>query len=134
VRERPVVAVGAVVRDRDGRLLVIRRGRPPAEGRWTVPGGRVEPGERLAEAVRRELREETGLDVRVGDLVGVHEIVDDELHAVILDHHAEVVGGNEVAGDDAAAVAWMGRTELAAAGTTDGLLDFLDRHGVEVAP
>jgi 8-oxo-dGTP diphosphatase len=134
VRERPQVAVGAVVRDHAGRLLVIRRARPPAEGRWTVPGGRVEGGERVAEAVAREVREETGLTVEVGPLVGVHEIIGPDVHVVILDHHAEVVAGDAVAGDDAAAVSWMGRRELVGAGPTDGLLDFLDGHGIAIAP
>lgn len=131
---RPEVAVGAVVRDAGGRLLVIRRGQAPAAGRWTLPGGRVERGELVAEAVEREVAEETGLTVRVGALVGVHEVVTDDHHVVILDHHAEIVAGDPRAASDAADVAWMGRAALAAAGTTDGLLAFLDRHGVELAP
>jgi 8-oxo-dGTP diphosphatase len=134
VAARPEVAVGAVVRDRAGRLLVIRRGQPPAEGRWTLPGGRVEGSERITDAVAREVAEETGLTVRVGDLVGVHEIIGDDHHVVILDHTAEVVAGDAHAASDAAAVAWMGRGELLAAGPTEGLLDFLDRHGIELAP
>lgn len=131
---RPEVAVGAVIRDAVGRLLVIRRGRPPAEGRWTLPGGRVERGERLADAVAREVREETGLSVRVGALVGIAEVVDADHHVVILDHAAEVVAGEPRAGSDAADVAWMGRAELAAVPTTDGLLEWLDRHGITLAP
>lgn len=132
--ERPAIAVGAVVRDEERRLLVVRRGRPPAAGRWTVPGGHVERGEHLRDAVRREVAEETALDVVVGGLVGVHEVLGDDHHIVILDFHAEVVGGTARAGDDATDLGWMGRGELAAAGPTDGLLDFLDRHGVELAP
>ena len=84
-----VRCVGAIVHDAGGRLLVIRRGRPPGAGRWSLPGGRVEPGESDAEAVVRELLEETGLRVETGSLIGrverpgpggwnrIHLIVDD---------------------------------------------------------
>ena len=126
--------MGAVVRDDRRRLLVIRRGQPPMAGRWTLPGGRVERGETIVEAVAREVAEETGLGVTVGPLVGVHEVVTADHHVVILDHVAEVTTGEPRAASDAADVAWMGRAELEAAGPTDGLLDFLDRHGVELAP
>lgn len=132
--DRPVLAVGAVVRDDRGRLLVIQRGQPPMEGRWTLPGGRVERGETIAEAIAREVAEETGLTVTVGALVGVHEVVTDQHHLVILDHLAEVTAGEPAAATDARDVAWMGRSELAAAGPTEGLLDFLDRHRVVLAP
>ena len=128
----PVVAAGAVVRDEHERLLVVQRRHEPAAGRWTLPGGRVDLGETLADAVRREVREETGLDVEVGDLVGVTEVRTTTHHYVILDFHAVITGGDLMAGDDAVAVAWMGRAQLLAAGTTDGLLDFLDAHGVVV--
>ncbi len=130
----PVVGVGAVVRDQVGRLLVVRRGQAPAAGRWTLPGGKVKPGERLSHALAREVREETGLEVEVGDLVGVAEAITERGHYVIIDYHVSVVGGELMAGDDAAKVAWMGRAELAAAGTTEGLLHFLDGHGVELGP
>lgn len=131
---RPTVAVGAVCRDDAGRLLVVRRGRAPARGRWAVPGGRVEPGEALTEAVAREVAEEAGIEVEVHGLVGVFEVRDEEHHLVILDFHATRTGGELRAGDDADEVAWMSRSELERAGTTDGLLGFLDTHGVELAP
>jgi 8-oxo-dGTP diphosphatase len=84
--------------------------------------------------VAREIAEETSLTVDVGELAGAHELITAGHHLVILDFHAEVVDGTARAGDDAEEVAWMGRAALLAAGPTDGLLDFLDRHGVEVAP
>lgn len=128
------VAVGAVALDEDARLLVVRRGREPARGLWTLPGGRVEPGERLHEAVAREVREETGLTVEVGRLVGVFEVIGDTYHHVILDYAVEVMGGEPVAGGDASAVAYATRSTLEAAGPTPGLLAFLAEHGITVAP
>lgn len=130
----PILGVGAIVQDDRGRLLVVRRGNPPSEGRWTLPGGKVERGERLAEAVRREMAEETGLDVEVGGFVGVAEVVAEDRHYVIVDLRAAVVGGELRAGDDAADVRWMGRGDLEEVATTPGLLDFLDEHRVDLAP
>jgi 8-oxo-dGTP diphosphatase len=70
--ERPIVGVGGVV-IQDGRVVLVRRGGPPLEGNWSIPGGTLEVGETIAEGVRRELREETGLEVRVGELIEVFE-------------------------------------------------------------
>ena len=134
VVDRPVVGAGAVVLDDRARLLVVRRGRAPARGAWSLPGGRVEPGERTADTAVRETYEETGLEVEVVGFVGVHEVIADDHHVVILDHRARVTGGTARAGDDADEVAWVTRSQLAARRTTDGLLDFLDAHGIELAP
>lgn len=86
-------------------VVLVQRGRPPAEGSWTLPGGRVHGGEPLEDAVRREIHEETGLRVEVAGLVEVIEILDDAHHYVVLDYLCRVRPGDAVspvAGDDAA--------------------------------
>src|SRR3954451_21004610 len=104
----PQVCVGAIVVE-DGRLLLIRRGRGPAQGEWSVPGGRVDRGELLAEAVVRELAEETGLEGVCGDLIGWVERMGEDPHFVILDFDVTILDPDQppVAGDDAAEVRWV---------------------------
>ena len=127
----PEVCVGAVAVD-DGRLLLVRRGRGPAQGDWSVPGGRVEPGETLGEAVVRELAEETGLDGLCGPLLGWVERISDDHHHVILDFVVEILEpGEPVAGDDAAEVAWVPLEDVAEMpDLVEGLAEFLHEHGV----
>ncbi len=138
----PEVAVGGIVlrEGPDGRpadLLLVQRGRGPGVGRWSVPGGRVEPGERAADAVVREVAEETGLAVAVEGFVGWVERIDPTggWHHVILDFRARALDASAVpvAGDDAAAVRWWPLAELAGARLVDGLLDFLRDHGIAPA-
>ena len=99
--------VGAVVHDADGRLLLVRRANDPGRGQWSLPGGRVEPGESDASAVAREIHEETGLQVRAGSLVGSVSRPAPRGVYVIFDYAAEVVGGQLSAGDDASDAAWV---------------------------
>ncbi len=126
---RPEICVGAIAR-RDDSLLLIERGRGAAVGEWSVPGGRVEFGESLAEAARRETAEETGLEVVVGDVIGWVERVSAEHHFVIVDFAVTVVGGTLRAGDDAADVRWVAVNDLGSVKLVDGLLAFLQEHGV----
>jgi 8-oxo-dGTP diphosphatase len=116
-----VAAVGAIVHDGGGRLLVVRRGRPPALGLWSLPGGRVEAGESDEEALTREVAEETGLAVAVGDLVG--SVVRPPYE--IRDYRCTVASGRLRAGDDASDAAWVTLAELRTLPTTPGLLDAL---------
>jgi len=83
----PVVGVGAIVFDANHRVLLVERGRPPGQGLWSIPGGKLEPRETLAQAVAREVREETGLIVEVGTLACVLERFGDDYHFVLLDYH-----------------------------------------------
>jgi 8-oxo-dGTP diphosphatase len=101
-----VPCVGAIVHDAAGRLLLIRRGHPPHEGMWSVPGGRVEAGESPEAAVEREVREETGLRVHVGAAVGRIRIPAGEVVYDVVDFACVLVDTDEqpVAGDDAAEV------------------------------
>ncbi len=127
----PIRCVGAIVTDAAGRLLLIQRGHEPEAGRWSLPGGRVQPGESDADAVAREGREETGLVVTPGRLVGTVQrpgpagVVYD-----IYDYAATVSGGRLGAGDDAADVRWLGRGELAGLALTTGLAETLTAWGV----
>lgn len=99
--------VGAIVHDAGGRLLLIRRGTAPGRGLWSLPGGRVEPGESDSSAVVREVLEETGLRVLPGKLVGSVRREGPAGVYEIFDYAATVVGGSARAGDDATAVEWV---------------------------
>lgn len=130
-----VPCVGAIVHDADGRLLLVLRGRAPAAGAWSLPGGRVEPGETDVAACRREVAEETGLVVEVGPLVGTVQrpgpagtVYD------IADHACAMVGGHLRSGDDAADVAWFTPAQVRAVETAPGLVTTLTAWGVLAAP
>jgi 8-oxo-dGTP diphosphatase len=106
------LCVGAVLVD-DGRLLLVRRGHAPGAGEWSIPGGRVEVGETLPEAVLRELREETGIEGMCGDLMGWVERMDEDHHFVILDFAVSTLDPIEpVAGDDAVEAEWVDLDEV----------------------
>jgi 8-oxo-dGTP diphosphatase len=127
---RPEICVGAVAVDSD-RLLLVRRGHGPAAGEWAVPGGRVERGETIAEAVVRELREETGLDGVCGPLIGWVERLGHDHHFVILDFEVTVLGDDHpVPGDDAAEAAWVELHQVAELHLVDGLAEFLADHDI----
>ena len=121
--QQPVVSVGAVIVD-GGRVLLIKRGQPPLQGRWSLPGGVVEIGETLQEALAREVREETGLEIEVGPVVEVLdriERVDDnriEYHYVIIDYRCLVRGGRLACGSDADDARWVSASDVASFNVT----------------
>ncbi|MHB8245348.1 MAG: NUDIX hydrolase [Acidimicrobiales bacterium] len=129
----PILAVAAVVREGD-KVLLIRRGTEPEAGRWSVPGGRVEAGETLEDAVQREVFEEAGIGVDVGPLLGYVEHVSGGEHFVILDFVASPglgCGGLQPsAGDDAAEAGWFRACEVNRLGLVAGLADFLACHHI----
>jgi mutator protein MutT len=131
----PQVAVGAVAL-RGPELLLIRRGHGPAAGRWSVPGGRVQFGEDLREAVVRELYEETGLEGIVTHFIGWVERIGTDpqpYHFVILDFAVDILDADNndpTPGDDAKEAKWVPLADLDQLHLVDGLEDFLKEHGV----
>lgn len=118
--------VGAVIRDADGRILLIRRGHAPGAGLWSLPGGRVEPGESDHAAVVREVSEETGLTVTPGAFLGaVQRPAPGGAVLDIRDYEAAVTGGALAAGDDAADVRWVSCCGLTQLPLTTGLVEAL---------
>ena len=128
----PVIpCVGAIVKDERGRLLLIKRGHEPGLGLWSIPGGRIEPGETDAEALVREMQEETGLTVEPGPLVGqVQRPGPDGMVIDIRDYVATISAGTLRAGDDAADARWVAPADLGSLLVTDGLIEALTEWGV----
>ena len=121
-----VRCVGAVIKDRGNRLLLIKRGHEPGAGLWSLPGGRIEPGETDEEAVVREILEETGLRVECRDLLGTVELPG--LGGAVIevsDYRAVVTGGDLAPGDDAEDARWVGAAEFDALPLTSGLAGYL---------
>ena len=132
VKRHVIPCVGAVIKDDSGRLLLIKRGHEPGKGLWSIPGGRIEAGETDAAALVREVREETGLLVTPGRLIGsVRRPADGGGDRVfdIRDYLASVAGGTLIPGDDADDAVWAGPAELDALPLTAGLLDALRSWG-----
>jgi 8-oxo-dGTP diphosphatase len=115
--DTPLVGVGAIIIE-DGRVVLVKRGHAPLQGKWSIPGGVLEVGETLRKAVVREAREETGLTIEPGELLGVFErVVPDEqgrmrYHYVLIDFLCRSVAGALIAADDAEEARWFRRDEL----------------------
>lgn len=137
--ERPVMGVGGVIVDR-GRTVLIRRGTEPLRGEWSIPGGTIEIGETLEDAVRRELREETGLEVRVLELIELFDriYIDNgapssqdkkkpRYHYVIADYLCELIGGEPRAGSDVTDLAFAREDELAKFRLTEKAMSVLKK-------
>jgi ADP-ribose pyrophosphatase YjhB (NUDIX family) len=130
--KRPLIGVGALILKRD-RILMAQRGKEPLIGWWSLPGGALETGETLADGVRREVREETGLDIRpLGVLEIFERIMRDasgapEYHYVLIDYICRVIGGTLAAGDDVCAVEWVRRRDLPKLQITEGTLAVIEK-------
>ena len=123
--------MGAIVTDDTGRLLLVKRGHEPETGRWSLPGGRVNPGESDREAVVREVHEETGLRVEPGRLVGaVERPAPGGAVFAIYDYAASVSGGRLAADDDAADARWIDPADIDQLALTSGLAQTLTAWGV----
>jgi 8-oxo-dGTP diphosphatase len=127
------VAVGAIV-FKDNRVLLVRRGKPPAEDQWAIPGGRVEIGETLQEAAEREILEETGIVIRARVPVYTFDVIERDIrgrirfHYVIVDLTADYIRGEPRAGDDAAAARWVSSDELATLKVSSKTRQLLKTH------
>ncbi len=130
--KRPLVGVGAIILRRD-RILMAQRGKEPLKGWWSLPGGALEVGESLADAVRREVREETGLEIRpLGVLEIFERIMRDasgapEYHYVLIDYMCRITGGTLRPGDDVCHVEWTPRRELPKLQITEGTLGVIEK-------
>jgi len=124
--------VGAIILDRD-RVLLVERGKPPLQGYWSLPGGVLETGETLEEGVRREIREETGLEIHPRAVVEIFErIMRDaagraEYHYVLVDYLCRVTGGTLCAASDCASAVWVSRRHLANYQITEGTVPVIEK-------
>ena len=115
--KRPILGVGAVVIE-DGKVLLVKRGKEPSIGEWSLPGGRVKLGESIRDAIAREIFEETGLDIDIGDVVEILEriFIDKKgkvkYHYLLVDFLASPKGGNLMASSDALDAAFFGKDEM----------------------
>lgn len=130
--QRPLLGVGALI-FRRGSVLLVERGREPLKGYWSLPGGLVEAGERLREALCREVLEETALRVKIVSEFAIFErIMPDssgrpEYHYVLVDYVCKVVGGELLAGDDVSRAEWVPRRKLGGYRLTEGTLAVIEK-------
>ena len=130
--ERPITGVGAVVLDGD-RVLIVKRAHEPLKGEWSVPGGVVDVGETLEEAIHREVREETGLEVEVGPIVDVLDRIRYDpdgrvkFHYVLIDFLCRPLGGTLQCASDAEEAMWAERAELGRCGVAEATISVIDK-------
>ncbi|HTM52296.1 MAG TPA: NUDIX hydrolase [Bryobacteraceae bacterium] len=130
--ERPILGIGAIVIE-SGRVLLVKRGREPLKGFWSLPGGVLEVGETLVEGLRREMREETGLEIETLSVVEIFErIMRDasgaaEYHYVLIDYLCRVTGGTLEAGDDVSEACWVERERLGEYRITEGSVPVIEK-------
>lgn len=125
----PRVAVGAVIIE-DKKVLLVKRSNPPAQGLWAIPGGKILPGETLQDALKREILEETGLQIIADDVVHVFDVIEREngkivFHYVIIDFACRILSGKPAAGDDALEVRWFCAKDLEKVNVSSKTLELL---------
>ncbi|AHC50669.1 DNA mismatch repair protein MutT [Sulfolobus acidocaldarius SUSAZ] len=125
--ERPLVAVGGVIL-KDNKVLLVKRRNPPNKGNWAIPGGKVEYGETLVDAVKREMKEETALDVEPIELLAVVEIIKEGYHYVIFDFICKVVNGELNPGSDATSADFLGLEDLYLEKVSPTTIEMLKRY------
>lgn len=132
--DRPVVGVGAVV-FRDGKVLLVKRGVSPRKGLWAIPGGSVKLGETLKESAKREVWEETGITIEVGDVIYVFDLIERDkngnihYHFVVIDFEARYIGGEVKSGDDALEARWISREECLHLPLSENTVELLKKQG-----
>lgn len=130
--QRPILGVGAIIIEGE-RVLLVERGREPLKGYWSLPGGVLEVGEKLADGIRREVLEETGLEIELFSVVEIFErIMRDaagvaEYHYVLIDYLCRVTGGALSAGDDVSQAKWVERARLPEYRITEGTLPVIEK-------
>ena len=130
--DRPYLGIGALIFDGD-RILMVERGHEPLKGWWSLPGGILEPGETLANGIRREVREETGLEIEPEEVFEIFErIMPDaegrtEYHYVLIDYVCRVTGGSLAPASDVSRAVWLREDELSAYHVTEGTLNVVGR-------
>jgi ADP-ribose pyrophosphatase YjhB (NUDIX family) len=142
--DQPLVGVGAIIIDPDrsesSRVVLVKRGHPPIQGQWSIPGGVLEVGELVREAAVREAREETGLIVEPGELLGVFDRVlrhadgRVQYHYVLIDFLCRPTGGELCAASDATEVRWFTREELPALNLAEDTLEVIGKAFQKIIP
>lgn len=131
---QPIVAVAALIVNDKNEILIIKRGSEPGKGLWSIPGGVVELGEHLHQALRREVKEETGLEILPLELLDVFEVLDHDssgslrYHYIIIDYLAKSCGGELKASTDASEVRWVSLNNISSYNVTRSLRLLLDRY------
>ncbi|ACP34244.1 NUDIX hydrolase [Sulfolobus islandicus L.S.2.15] len=122
--DRPLVAVGCLIVE-ENKVLLVKRKNPPNAGLWAIPGGKVEYGETLEDALKREMREETGLEVAVSNIISIVQVINEGYHYVILDFECKPIGGKLRASSDASEVEYIPFNKLKDIPTTKTTYDML---------
>lgn len=126
IAPHPQVAVGIILFNSNNEVLLIKRGKPPSAGLWTLPGGKVKYNESLEQACIREMLEETGIEIQLAKLIEVVERIKEGFHYVIMDYLASQTGNNDpVPGSDAVDAQWISPDEFTNYETTEGLLPII---------